>query len=95
MKYGYTALIASSLFVAGCDNKSSAPEATDSNPPAAVVSPAGGASTQPQASATPEQAAPWWQWKSGLDGRIVCAQTMTGNWTKVGGPFKSDCRTPY
>lgn len=39
--------------------------------------------------------APWWQWKSGLDGRIVCAQTMQGNWTKVGGPFKSDCKTPY
>lgn len=42
------------------------------------------------------QAAPWYQWKSKLNGKITCQQTTPGEgWERVGGPFKSDCKTPY
>lgn len=35
------------------------------------------------------QPAPWYQWKSKLDGKIICKQTTPGEgWEQVGGPFK-------
>jgi hypothetical protein len=40
--------------------------------------------------------APWYQWRSKLDGKLVCSQTPLGpGWEKAGGPFKdSHCRKP-
>nr|WP_315396165.1 hypothetical protein [uncultured Duganella sp.] len=33
--------------------------------------------------------APWWQWRSKLDGQLACSQTPLGaGWEKVRGPFK-------
>ena len=33
--------------------------------------------------------APWWQWRSKLDGKVACAQTPLGaGWEKARGPFK-------
>ncbi|RUP23789.1 MAG: hypothetical protein EKK45_28050 [Curvibacter sp.] len=38
--------------------------------------------------------APWFVWRSKLDGKEVCAQTSPGSaWVQQGGPFlDSDCR---
>lgn len=40
--------------------------------------------------------APWFQWRSKVDGKQVCAQTPLGpGWEKAGGPFKdSHCTKP-
>lgn len=33
--------------------------------------------------------APWWQWRSKIDGALVCSQTPMGNgWEKAYGPFR-------
>jgi hypothetical protein len=33
--------------------------------------------------------APWYQWRSKLDGQVHCAQTDPGTgWEKVGGPYQ-------
>jgi hypothetical protein len=33
--------------------------------------------------------APWWQWRSKLDGRLACSQTPLGpGWEKAAGPYK-------
>lgn len=33
--------------------------------------------------------APWWQWRSKLDGKLACSQTPLGpGWEKVAGPYK-------
>lgn len=33
--------------------------------------------------------APYWTWRSKLDGKTVCSQTPLGaGWEKAGGPFK-------
>ena len=34
------------------------------------------------------QPAPWYLWKSTLNGKTTCQQTMQGAWVKVDGPFK-------
>ncbi len=35
------------------------------------------------------QPAPWWKWKSKLNGRIQCAQTSLGDgWERHSGPYK-------
>jgi hypothetical protein len=38
--------------------------------------------------------APYWQWRSKVDGRLVCAQTALGNgWEKASGPYQdSHCQ---
>jgi len=34
--------------------------------------------------------APWYKWRSKLDGNIVCSQTSPGNgWEKIDGPYKT------
>ena len=40
--------------------------------------------------------APWFMWKSKVDGKIFCAQTSPGEgWKRVGGPFKdARCERP-
>ncbi|RZI39966.1 hypothetical protein EGT07_26060 [Herbaspirillum sp. HC18] len=40
--------------------------------------------------------APWYLWKSKIDGNAVCAQTSPGDgWRKAAGPFKdAHCKTP-
>lgn len=42
------------------------------------------------------QPAPWYKWKSNLDGKVFCLQTSPGpGWTRVGGPYiDSHCRIP-
>jgi hypothetical protein len=32
--------------------------------------------------------APWYKWRSKLNGKETCAQTMQGEWEKVSGPYK-------
>ncbi|TFW16693.1 hypothetical protein [Duganella callida] len=33
--------------------------------------------------------APWWKWRSKVDGQLVCSQTPLGDgWEKAYGPFK-------
>jgi hypothetical protein len=33
--------------------------------------------------------APWYQWRSKVDGKLVCAQTPLGpGWEKASGPYK-------
>lgn len=42
------------------------------------------------------QPAPWYKWRSKLNGKETCQQTSPGDgWERAGGPYKSDCRTPY
>lgn len=38
--------------------------------------------------------APWYQWRSKLDGRVVCSQTPLGaGWEKAAGPYQdSHCQ---
>ncbi len=38
--------------------------------------------------------APWYRWRSKLDGKTACAQTSLGaGWERAAGPFRdSDCR---
>lgn len=38
--------------------------------------------------------APWYQWRSKVDGRVVCAQTALGpGWDKASGPYQdSHCQ---
>ena len=40
--------------------------------------------------------APWFLWKSKLDGKTYCAQASPGDgWEKTGGPFSdAHCQTP-
>lgn len=40
------------------------------------------------------QPAPWYLWKSKLNGKTYCQQTSPGEgWERVGGPFKdSNCK---
>jgi hypothetical protein len=34
--------------------------------------------------------APWYKWRSKLNGEVICAQTSPGEgWEKVGGPYKN------
>lgn len=42
------------------------------------------------------QPAPWYNWKSKLNGRIFCAQTSPGEgWVKDSGPYKdARCEKP-
>lgn len=42
------------------------------------------------------QPAPWYMWKSKLNGKTFCAQTSPGEgWERVGGPFKdARCEKP-
>ena len=42
------------------------------------------------------QPAPWYKWKSKLNGRITCAQTSPGEgWEKDSGPYKdARCEKP-
>lgn len=39
--------------------------------------------------------APWYQWKSKLNGEFWCTQNMPGDgWIRISGPFKdAQCRT--
>ncbi len=32
--------------------------------------------------------APWYKWRSKLNGKETCAQTLQGEWEKVSGPYK-------
>ncbi|MYM82017.1 hypothetical protein GTP44_08625 [Duganella sp. FT50W] len=33
--------------------------------------------------------APWWKWRSKIDGKLVCSQTPLGpGWDKAYGPFR-------
>ncbi len=42
------------------------------------------------------QAAPWYKWRSKLNGKETCQQVSPGEgWEKVSGPLKSDCKTAY
>lgn len=38
--------------------------------------------------------APWFQWRSKLDGKLVCAQVLRGpGWEQASGPYRdSQCR---
>jgi hypothetical protein len=40
--------------------------------------------------------APWYQWRSKLDGGLACAQVSPGDgWEAAGGPYRdADCRQP-
>lgn len=39
--------------------------------------------------------APWFKWRSKLNGTVVCAQVMHGEWIKAEGPFKdARCARP-
>lgn len=39
--------------------------------------------------------AAWYKWRSKLNGTVVCAQVMQGEWEKAGGPFKdARCARP-
>ena len=40
--------------------------------------------------------APWYQWRSKIDGKLVCAQTTLGSgWEKASGPYAdSHCGKP-
>lgn len=40
--------------------------------------------------------APWYQWRSKIDGAMVCAQTPLGpGWERAGGPYRdSHCTKP-
>lgn len=42
------------------------------------------------------QPAPWYKWKSKLNGKITCTQTSPGDgWTKDSGPYKdARCEVP-
>lgn len=42
------------------------------------------------------QPAPWYLWKSKLNGKTTCAQTSPGEgWDRDGGPFKDgNCKKP-
>jgi hypothetical protein len=33
--------------------------------------------------------APWYVWRSTLDGQETCAQTLQGAWVKVRGPYRN------
>lgn len=39
--------------------------------------------------------APWFQWRSKIDGKLACSQTPLGKgWEKAAGPFRdSHCKT--
>lgn len=41
--------------------------------------------------------APWYQWRSKLDGKVFCAQTSPGaGWEKLAPPFRdARCEHPY
>ncbi|MGE5650342.1 MAG: hypothetical protein ACM34A_09100 [Bacillota bacterium] len=46
------------------------------------------------ASATAAPAA-WYKWRSKLNGTVVCAQVMQGEWEKADGPFRdARCERP-
>jgi hypothetical protein len=33
--------------------------------------------------------APWWKWRSKIDGQLICSQTQLGpGWEKTYGPFR-------
>ena len=39
--------------------------------------------------------AAWYKWRSKLNGTVVCAQVMHGEWEKAAGPFKdAQCERP-
>lgn len=39
--------------------------------------------------------APWFKWRSKLNGTIICTQVMHGAWEKADGPFKdARCELP-
>ncbi|NGZ83788.1 hypothetical protein [Duganella aceris] len=40
--------------------------------------------------------APWWKWRSKIDGALVCSQTPLGpGWVQAYGPYKdSRCEKP-
>lgn len=39
--------------------------------------------------------APWYKWRSKLNGTTVCAQVMHGEWEKSAGPFRdARCEKP-
>jgi len=40
--------------------------------------------------------APWWKWRSKIDGALVCSQTQLGpGWEQAYGPYKdSRCEKP-
>lgn len=39
--------------------------------------------------------APWYVWQSRLDGARVCAQTMSGAWERIAGPYRdARCERP-
>ena len=39
--------------------------------------------------------AAWYKWRSKLNGTVVCAQVMQGEWEKAAGPFKdAHCELP-
>jgi hypothetical protein len=46
--------------------------------------------------ALPAAPAPWFKWRSKLDGATVCAQTPLGpGWERAGGPYRdSRCEKP-
>ena len=48
------------------------------------------------ASAASAQPAPWYQWRSNLNGRLFCAQTSPGSgWTLDSGPYRdARCERP-
>lgn len=39
------------------------------------------------ASTAPAAPAPWYLWRSRLNGETVCAKVLAGAWDKVAGPF--------
>lgn len=39
--------------------------------------------------------APWYKWRSKLNGKVICTQVMQGEWEKWEGPFKdARCERP-
>lgn len=39
--------------------------------------------------------APWFKWRSKLNGTVICTQVMHGEWEKMDGPFKdARCAIP-
>ncbi|QFY44599.1 DUF4124 domain-containing protein [Candidatus Methylospira mobilis] len=41
-------------------------------------------------SASLAETAPWYKWRSKLDGNVVCSQTSPGDgWEKISGPYKT------
>ncbi|WP_426114686.1 hypothetical protein [Massilia sp. PWRC2] len=48
------------------------------------------------AAAAAAEPAPWYKWRSNIDGAVVCAQTPLGaGWEKAAGPYRdSHCTRP-